>query len=99
MAVNTHFEATVRIQEDRSHKVVDTGPYRWIRHPGYLGFLLVLVAAPLTVGAPAGLINAAVAGLLILFRTHLEDRILKKELEGYKAYADRVRYRLLPGLW
>jgi protein-S-isoprenylcysteine O-methyltransferase Ste14 len=99
MAVNTHFEATVRIQEDRSHRVVDTGPYRWIRHPGYLGFLLVMVAAPLTVGAPAGFINAAVAGTLIIIRTYWEDRTLKKDLHGYKAYSDRVRYRLLPGLW
>lgn len=99
MVVNPFFEKTVRIQRDRGHRVIDTGPYRFVRHPGYVGFLGWILSAPLLLGsawafAPAAL---AVAGLAI--RTALEDRTLRRELAGYEDYARRVRFRLVPGVW
>lgn len=99
MGVNPFFEKTVRIQTDRGHRVIDRGPYAWVRHPGYAGFLGWIVATPLLLGswwafAPAAL---AVAGLVV--RTALEDRTLQAGLAGYADYARRVRHRLVPGLW
>jgi protein-S-isoprenylcysteine O-methyltransferase Ste14 len=99
MTVNPFFEKTVRIQTDRGHRVIQTGPYAFVRHPGYVGFTGWIVSAPLLLGSawaflPAGL---AVAGLVI--RTALEDRTLRAELPGYVEYAARVRFRLVPGVW
>ncbi len=100
MSVNTHFEKFVRIQHDRDHRVIDTGPYRHVRHPGYIcvigGFIL---GSPLLLGSWWSFVPAAAAALLMVLRTALEDRTLRRELPGYDAYAQRVRYRLLPGLW
>ena len=99
MGVNPFFEKTVRIQSDRGHRVIDTGPYAFIRHPGYLGFFGWCLSAPLLLGSWWAFVPAllSVAGLVV--RTALEDRTLHKELEGYAAYSQRVRYRLLPGVW
>jgi protein-S-isoprenylcysteine O-methyltransferase Ste14 len=98
-SVNKFFEPSVRIQTDRGHKVIDTGPYAIIRHPGYaFGFLLFL-GIPLALGSLWALIPAVLLGLLMIVRTILEDRTLQKELAGYKEYAQRVRYRLIPGVW
>jgi protein-S-isoprenylcysteine O-methyltransferase Ste14 len=99
MGVNPFFEKTVRIQSERGHRVIDTGPYRLVRHPGYLGFAGWIVSAPLLLGswwafAPAAL---SLAGLVV--RTALEDRTLRRELTGYVDYAGRVRFRLIPGVW
>ena len=99
MLVNTHFETTVRIQTDRNHKVITAGPYRFIRHPGYVGSSLWILSAPLIVGSVYGLIPAVMAVILLVIRTILEDRILRLELDGYSDYAHQVRYRLIPGLW
>ncbi|OHB65363.1 MAG: hypothetical protein A2Y77_07045 [Planctomycetes bacterium RBG_13_62_9] len=99
MLVNTHFETTVRIQTDRNHKVVTTGPYAFVRHPGYLGAALWALGSPLIVGSAYGLIPAAITVSILLIRTHLEDETLRAELPGYTDYAQRVRYRLLPGIW
>jgi protein-S-isoprenylcysteine O-methyltransferase Ste14 len=99
MLVNTHFEATVRIQTDRGHKVVTTGPYAFVRHPGYVGAALWPLAASLIVGSAYGLIPAAAAVLVLVIRTHLEDNVLRTELPGYADYARKTKYRLLPGLW
>jgi protein-S-isoprenylcysteine O-methyltransferase Ste14 len=99
MLVNTHFEATVRIQTDRNHKVITDGPYRFIRHPGYVGASLWTLSAPLIVGSVYGLIPAGLAVLLLIIRTVLEDRTLQRELTGYSEYARQVHYRLIPGLW
>jgi len=99
MYKNEHFEATVRIQEDRNHRVITAGPYQFIRHPGYLGFILILFAIPLIIGAGAGLINAGLSTLLILVRTSKEDSTLKNELSGYLEYAGKVRFRIIPGIW
>ena len=99
MLANTHFETTVRIQTDRNHKVITAGPYRFIRHPGYVGASLWSLSAPLIVGSVYGLIPAGIAVLLLVIRTILEDGILRRELDGYSDYARQVRYRLIPGLW
>ncbi len=99
MLVNRHFEVTVRIQTDRNHQVVTTGPYAIIRHPGYVGAALWALGSPLIVGSACGLIPAGLTVLVLILRTYLEDKTLQAELPGYAAYTQRVRYRLLPGLW
>ncbi|MHC4778248.1 MAG: methyltransferase family protein [Planctomycetota bacterium] len=100
MAVNTHFEKTVRIQTDRDHKVVDSGPYALVRHPGYVGTILgFLFSPPLLLLSWWAFAPAVVAALALVVRTALEDRLLRRELEGYSEYAERVRFRLVPGVW
>ncbi len=99
MLVNTHFEATVRIQKDRDHRVISTGPYAIIRHPGYLGASLWALGTPLIIGSAYGLVPAAIAIAALVTRTRLEDRTLRAELPGYADYTRRVRYRLLPYVW
>lgn len=96
---NTFFETTVRIQKDRGHEVVSAGPYALVRHPGYTGTVLWAVGAPLIVGSLYGLIPGAVAVLVMITRTALEDKTLRRELAGYLEYSKRVRYRLFPGVW
>ncbi len=98
-SVNKFFEPSVRIQTDRSHRVIDSGPYSIVRHPGYaLGYPLFL-GMPLALGPLRALIPALFFGLLLVVRTVLEDRTLQDELPGYKEYTQRVRYRLIPGVW
>jgi protein-S-isoprenylcysteine O-methyltransferase Ste14 len=97
--VNRFFSAVVRIQRDRGHTVVSSGPYRLIRHPAYAGTVVTSLATPLLLGSLWALIPAALAVCLLIIRTALEDRTLREELEGYHDYAARVRYRLLPGVW
>ena len=99
MIENPHFEPTVRIQEDRGHRVVSSGPYGFVRHPGYLSGILWMSAIPLIVGSLYAFVPVALYGALMVLRTHLEDRTLHEELAGYPEYAERVRYRLLPGVW
>lgn len=100
MAANTFFEKTVRIQHDRGHRVIDSGPYRFVRHPGYLAVLVgFLLPPPLLLGSWWAMIPAFVGAALLIVRTVLEDRTLRRELPGYKDYAQRVRYRLVPGVW
>lgn len=100
MSVNPHFEKTVRIQADRDHRVIDTGPYRIVRHPGYLGFIPALsFAPPFLLGSWWAFIPAPAAAAVLILRTALEDRLLRRELPGYEAYTRKVPYRLLPGLW
>jgi protein-S-isoprenylcysteine O-methyltransferase Ste14 len=99
MAVNAFFSAVVRIQSDRGHRVVQSGPYGAIRHPGYAAMLAGTIAAPILLGSMWGLLPAAVVAAAILARTTIEDRVLHARLPGYPEYARRVRYRLLPGCW
>jgi len=99
MAVNPYFEPTVRIQGDRGHRVVSTGPYGLVRHPGYLSGILWAVSVPLVVGSFYAFVPVLLYSVLMVLRTQLEDRTLQGELEGYSEYARRVRYRLLPGVW
>ncbi len=98
-AVNKFAEPTVRIQTERGHKVIDTGPYAIVRHPLYLGALLMCVGIPLALGSFWALLPGAAGALILIVRTILEDRTLQAELEGYKEYAARVRHRLIPGVW
>lgn len=97
MAANPHFEGTVRIQED--HKVIDSGPYRWVRHPGYVGLALWGASAPFLLLSTWALIPAAGVVAWVVLRTALEDATLRRELPGYSEYAARVRARLIPGVW
>ena len=99
LGVNEFAEPTVRIQTERGHKVIDTGPYAFVRHPLYLAGFFLWSGVPLALGSFWALIPAAVAAMVILVRTVLEDRTLHEELEGYKEYAARVRSRLIPGAW
>lgn len=99
MASNAFFSMVVRIQEDRGHTVATGGPYRQVRHPGYVGTIAFEVATPVMLGSLWALIPGALAALLMAVRTALEDRALLAELQGYRDYASRVRYRLLPGVW
>lgn len=96
---NPYYEAVVRIQRDRNHKVITTGPYRIVRHPGYVSAVLWSIATPLIIGSVFGLIPSGVIVMLLIVRTALEDRMLQNELEGYSEYARNVKYRLLPLIW
>lgn len=98
-AVNKFFEVMVRIQTERGHKVVDTGPYTIVRHPGYVGGVLLCLGAAMCLGSVWALIPAGVASALLILRTYWEDQMLQAELAGYKEYTQRVRYRLIPGVW
>ena len=99
VSVNKFFEPTVRIQTDRGHRVIDTGPYAIVRHPGYVSGFLVFISMPLSLGSLWALIPAILFCLLLVLRTIGEDRTLRAELTGYKEYAQRVRHRLIPGVW
>lgn len=96
---NRFFSSTVRIQTERGHVVCDTGPYRLVRHPGYAGNLLPLPGIVLALSSLWTLIPTAVALIIAVVRTALEDRTLLEELPGYRDYALRVRYRLIPGMY
>lgn len=96
---NSFAAPVVKIQKERQHRVIDTGPYAYVRHPMYAGALLINAGAPLLLGSWWGLLVGALFTLLIALRAVLEERTLKAELEGYTAYAARVRYRLVPYLW
>jgi protein-S-isoprenylcysteine O-methyltransferase Ste14 len=98
-AVNKFFEPTVRIQSDRGHHVIDTGPYAIVRHPGYVAACPFIIGIPLALGSYWALIPAMLSCLMLVVRTVLEDRTLHDELSGYSAYAQRVRYRLIPWVW
>jgi protein-S-isoprenylcysteine O-methyltransferase Ste14 len=99
VAANRFFSALVRIQHDRGHRVVDTGPYRFVRHPGYTGSIVNMIGMAIALGSRVALGAMALVTVVLVVRTALEDRTLRAELEGYEAYARRVRYRLVPGLW
>ncbi len=99
MAHNRFFSMLVRIQTERGHQVETSGPYRWVRHPGYLGILGFLCATPFALGSVTSALPAAFAVGLHLLRTALEDRTLLGELPGYRKYAERVRFKLIPGVW
>jgi protein-S-isoprenylcysteine O-methyltransferase Ste14 len=99
MGQNPHFEATVRIQRDQGHRVIDSGPYRIVRHPGYVAGILLLFGMALTLRSAWALVPALLGALGLVVRTSLEDKFLLAHLEGYRAYADRTRSRLIPGVW
>jgi protein-S-isoprenylcysteine O-methyltransferase Ste14 len=99
MISNAYFTAVVRIQTERQHTVATTGPYRFVRHPGYVGTILFYLSTPFVLNSRWALIPSILAAVVLLIRTAKEDKTLQEELPGYKEYAERVRYRLLPGIW
>jgi protein-S-isoprenylcysteine O-methyltransferase Ste14 len=99
MIINPHFEPTVRIQKDRNHIVIRSGPYNIIRHPGYLAGILFVVSIPFLIGSLFTFIPVGIYFILIILRTILEDNTLQKELEGYPEYVNQVKYRLFPLIW
>jgi protein-S-isoprenylcysteine O-methyltransferase Ste14 len=99
LAENRFFSSVVRIQTDRGHIVCDSGPYRFVRHPGYAGNILALFGIVLALGSVWTLIPAAVASIITVIRTALEDLTLQEELPGYRDYARRVRYRLISWIY
>jgi protein-S-isoprenylcysteine O-methyltransferase Ste14 len=99
MLENRFFSGVVRIQTERGHAVVKTGPYRFVRHPGYAGALVYYVGAPLGLGSFWALLPALFIVGVMIVRTALEDRTLQQELPGYTEYTKQTRYRLLPRVW
>ena len=96
---NTYLSRFVEIQKEKGHKVITTGPYRYVRHPMYAGLIVLLYSLPLALGSLWTLVPASVLTVIFVIRTYLEDQTLREELEGYQAYSARVKYRLLPGIW
>jgi protein-S-isoprenylcysteine O-methyltransferase Ste14 len=96
---NKFFSGVVRIQTERGHHVIDTGPYHYLRHPGYASAIWMYLALPLLFGSLWGLIPALLTLALFILRTALEDKTLQEELPGYKEFMQRTRYRLFPGIW
>ncbi|HEY48004.1 MAG TPA: isoprenylcysteine carboxylmethyltransferase family protein [Anaerolineae bacterium] len=99
MVRNKYFSTFLRIQKDRDHKVITSGPYQWVRHPGYAGVILASIALPISLGSLWALVPAIVGACGFVIRTFFEDRTLMEELSGYREYAHSVRFRLLPGIW
>jgi len=99
MLSNPHLETTVRIQNDRGHKVITEGPYRYVRHPMYVGVSLMFIGWGFLLGSWVAVGVAVWIILLLIIRTALEDRTLQMELEGYKEFCQKTRYRLVPGIW
>ena len=89
----------VRLQTDRGQYVISEGPYRWVRHPGYAGGILAYLATPLLLNSFWVFIPIILTCGLYMLRTSLEDRFLQENLQGYAEYAERVKFRIIPGLW
>lgn len=99
MYENTFLSPVVKIDDERGHQVITTGPYALVRHPMYSAIIILLFALPVALGSRFGLIPAALMAALLIVRTYLEDRTLHEELSGYPEYAKTTRYRLIPGIW
>ncbi len=99
LITNAFFSGMVRIQEDRDQHVITTGPYQWVRHPGYSGALITYIATPFLLESLWTFIPVALSFVILFTRTALEDKALQEKLIGYRAYAQKVRYRLIPGIW
>jgi len=96
---NRFFSGVVRIQTDRGHYVVTTGPYRFVRHPGYVGALWSYLAMPIFLNSLWAFIPTGLLVIVIFLRTYMEDKTLQTELPGYKEFSQKTKYRLLPGIW
>ncbi len=99
LITNHFFSGTVRLQTERGHHVISGGPYRWVRHPGYVGGILTYLATPIFLDSVWVFLPAVFVTLVLVIRTALEDRFLQNELQGYREFAQQVRYRLIPGIW
>lgn len=96
---NAYASKIVEIQKDRGHKVITTGPYSFVRHPMYVGYILLFHCLPLALGSLYAFIPGSLMAIILIVRTNLEEKTLQKELKGYKEYTKKVKYRLLPGVW
>lgn len=99
MITNAHFETTVRIQDNGEHEVIDSGPYRWIRHPGYAGWGVCHLMIPFIFSSWYAFIPVALVIAILIIRTIHEDRTLQEQLPGYSDYSTQTQYRILPGIW
>jgi protein-S-isoprenylcysteine O-methyltransferase Ste14 len=99
MHVNRFFSSVPRIQSERGHVVISAGPYRWVRHPGYTAGIVLAITSGLALGSWLATVISALGVPLLLYRTVIEDKLLQEQLPGYREYAARVRYRLVPGGW
>jgi protein-S-isoprenylcysteine O-methyltransferase Ste14 len=99
MLANRFFSGVVRIQTERGHEVVASGPYAIVRHPGYSGSLLAALGFPLVLSSVWAFLPLILVFVVSIVRTRLEDRTLQSELPGYAEYANTTRHRLLPGVW
>lgn len=99
MVANKYFSTLVRIQFERGHQVAAGGPYQYIRHPGYVGFIVMVLATPLSLGTIYALSMSGITAVILIIRTSLEDKTLKRELNGYIEYANKVKYKLVPFIW
>ncbi len=99
MIVNRYFSSVVRLQEDRGHTLIDTGPYALVRHPGYAGIIVGVMGSGFALNSWWSIVPVAIFCLIIIRRLLIEDRFLHEHLEGYPEYAQRVRHRLIPGIW
>lgn len=99
MRENTYLSQVVKIDKERGHHVITTGPYAIVRHPMYTIVIVLLFAVPIALGSRFGLIPAGLLAVLLLVRTYLEDRTLQTELTGYIEYTKQTPYRLIPGIW
>ncbi len=99
MVSNKFFSTMVRIQDERGHSIAVEGPYRYVRHPGYVGYIVMAIATPLALGSIYALLLSFLVMILFIVRTALEDKTLFRELEDYEEYSRKVKYRLIPFLW
>jgi protein-S-isoprenylcysteine O-methyltransferase Ste14 len=99
MVSNKFFSTMVRIQKERGHTLVAEGPYKYVRHPGYLGYILMVIATPFALGSIYALLMSFLVMIIFIIRAAMEDRILLYELEGYREYSQKVRYKLIPFIW
>ena len=99
MVENAYFSMIVRYQEERGHQVCNSGPYKFVRHPAYIGSILFEITVPFLLGSWWALIAGVLVAALTVIRTALEDKTLQGELPGYKEFTNETRYRLLPGIW
>lgn len=99
MTVNAFFLTALRLQVERGHRLVRNGPYRYVRHPGYLAMLLIVPSTAIALGSKLALLPAVMYEALILFRASREDKFLLRNLSGYADYIEEAPYRLIPGVW
>ena len=99
IATNCFFSSVVRLQSDRGHRVVDTGPYRYVRHPGYAGMMVAALSGGMVLGSWWSAVPMLLFGTMVVRRLAMEDRFLNANLQGYRDYAGRVRSKVLPGVW
>lgn len=99
MVSNKFFSTMVRIQEERGHTIAAEGPYKYVRHPGYVGYILMVIATPVALGSIYAILMSFLVMIIFITRTVLEDKTLLSELEGYEKYSQKVKYRLIPFIW